>query len=73
MMCPEIVNEVDDQGNFPIHTLCMNTVTKKDELHMMLLFILQANPKTYLQKQGEGLTPLQLIQWRANEANPYDT
>ena len=50
MMCPEIVNEVDDQGNYPIHTLCMNTVTKKEELHMMLLFILQANPKAYLQK-----------------------
>ena len=76
---PEICAVPDHDGNLALHHLCMNTTSKDTELNVMLEIVKHANPAAKNKENyGNGpggikQTPLQILNQRFEENNPYET
>lgn len=62
----------DDDGNTPLHYLCLNSVSKFSELRDMWK-CLKANGAKELSKNNHGQSCLDVLELRIKLSNPYDT
>jgi hypothetical protein len=73
-VCPDLVSEKDSfEENTVMHCLMNNVMSGRREIQHMFVSILSVNQDVCQVKNIKEKTPLDLLEDRIAEANPYDT
>jgi len=68
---PKIALSQDEDGNTPMHYLCLNSVNKFSELKGMWKFLKEKGADENM-KNKQGKTCMQVLKERIQLSNPYD-
>lgn len=68
---PSLATSQDEDGNTPLHYLCLNSVSKFSEMKEMWKCLTKKGAKDTA-RNGQGKTWIQVIKERIKLSNPYD-
>ena len=75
---PELCETVDNYGNLPMHHLCQNTSSGRQDMLVMFSVMYEKNEKAILTKNARQQTPISILENRLCKVedsyeNPYET